>query len=356
VAEGRNVSAGAAGRTTFQIKRGEPRIKTTDAGVSISVKLDGEIHLCKPFGGVCIAYGSCRPEWTAEVFARSPWRLSEEPDVTLNVEISKGCVLSPVKVDVTSELKKVTNTEVAKIRKQLDKEVRRFQRTLRKQLEQSMSVELSRGECLTFAPHELAFAIDHENSGYTVDVEATGTSAWGCGTTTPVDDRARVVTRERLSPDTEFHLTSDIPLSALSTEWQARVPNQQLRVTQNERDLLVEVAGWQGCASGWVLYRPTYNGTLTLEAADASDPTLPALLGVPQVVAQTSASHAARAQRLVQSIAQPITVKSELLSRPLQLQPTPNLKATDRVRIAPGAVVLETTFEGTTSAKLTELR
>lgn len=354
VAEGRNVSADAAGRTTFEIKRGKPRVKVSDAGLSLSVKLDGDIRLCKPFGGVCIAYGSCRPEWIAEVFARSPWRLNAAPDVALNVEISKGCVLSPVKVDVTSELAKVTATEVAKIRKQLDKEVRRFHRSLQKQLRHPAALQ-SHGECLTFAPLELEFAVDDERDGYTVDVELTGTPTWSCDTPAPVSERARVVTREHLSPKTEFHVSTDVPLSALATEWQARVPNHPLSVTPHTRELLVEVAGWQGCASGWVVYRPTHDGAFSLTAVETSDPTLPDLLGPPAILARTSAGHNVRTQRFTQEVAEPITVKSDHLPHPLQLHPQPRLKSTHGVRVEDQSLVLETSFVGTSSAELAEV-
>ncbi len=364
VAEGRHVPAGTAGRTTFTIKRGEPRLDVVGSNLKASVALDGEIHLCKPFGGVCIEYGMCRPRWTAEVAVRSPWVLGDEPDVALDVDITKGCVLSPVKVDVTSELRKITDAEVRKVRKQLDAELRKFHRSLAKQLKRAASNSFSSSNpCLTFQVDEVRLALAQTRGDYTANVQAMGRISVACdAAVAPLTEQTRVVLSEELQPTTELHLDTRVPFANLVAEWQPRVPQHQVRVSSH-RDaargelLLVEVAGWQGCASGWVMFQPLASSSgATLQVEDTSDPNLPTVLGVPPSVVNAGLEQPRRAARLDASLARPITVDSELLDNPLELRVTPRLAARESAFVGPDAVILRSTLAGAVEANVSEPR
>lgn len=369
IAQGRNVSAGAAGRTTFEIIRKEPRLATSDAGLSIQVPLNGEIHLCKPLGGVCIEYGMCRPEWRAEVLVHSPWQLRNEPKVDLDVQITKGCVLSPVKVDVTSELRKITDAEVSKIKKQLRREVDRFHDDLKKQIKRGLEpVRLTNDVCVGFDVDEVDVSLTREDETHIVNFETRGRLSLDCepshaaaanpSPTTAgfaVDGKTRVRTHRALHGETEAVVDTSVPLLNLTAELQSRIPNQQVRLSGLGDDLLVEVSGWRGCASGWALLHPTPGPAgIELTPRETSDATLVAALGSSTLLAQTHAVHQQRLDQLVTALKRPMIIDSDLLPNNLRIQPQANLDATELgVLAAPNAVVFRTTLRGSLDGRLT---
>lgn len=349
VAEDRNVSAGVAGKVSYVIKRGKPKLETRATGVRATVELTGEIHVCKPFGGACFEYGVCHPEWTAVVDVRSPWQLDREPDVDLDVEVTRGCVLSPVKFDATAELEKITRAEVRKIEKRLDREVHAFHSALRKRLGKVERLRLTKDSCVAIGLDSVAVDIERETKHYALGVESKGSVTLDCNDpTASLTEKTRIVTQPKLSPATDVRVASRVSMSAITQEWQGRLPHHQVRVTPSPDALLVEVAGWQGCAAGWALLRlGLVQGHIELTPVGGSDPNLTALLTAPRALDEAALAHTRSVAELERQLHAPLHVESELIRERFTVQLAPALTTDAGLRLEPDAVVFQTTLRGT---------
>lgn len=397
VAEDRNVSAGVAGRVSYVIKRGKPKLETRASGVHATVELTGDIHVCKPFGGACFEYGVCHPEWTAQLDLRAPWQLANEPDVDLDVKVTRGCTLSPVKFDATAELEKITRAEVRKIEKRLDHEVHTFHRALRKRLGKVEPLRLTKNTCVAAGLDAITIDVERETKHYAVAVEAKGPVLIDCnrrgeaqppptaserarsgapamGTppepppNAPLDgtsaafaddppalltDQTRVTTAPKLTPATDLHLTSRVSMLALTQEWQSRLPQHQVRVTPGPEALLVEVSGWQGCGPGWALLRPSFvQGGVGLTPLDASDPGLAAMLGTPKALNEAATEHTRSIAELEHNLRAPIHAESEYVKEDVEVRLNPALTTETGLHLEPSAVVLQTTLRGTVTGNV----
>lgn len=398
VAEDRNVSAGVAGRVSYVIKRGKPKLETRESGVRATVELTGDIHVCKPFGGACFEYGVCHPEWTAKLDLRAPWQLADEPDVDLDVEVTRGCILSPVKFDATAELEKITRAEVRKIEKRLNHEIHAFHRVLRKRLGKVDPLRITKNTCVAASLDSVALDVERESKHYAVAIETKGLVTLDCnthrdsvhpsteseraasGTLTPagtppgpppdatpdgtsaaftddppalLTERTRITAAPKLTPGTDLHLTSQVSMSTLTQEWQASFPHHQVRVTPSSNALLVEVSGWQGCDAGWALLRPSFvQGSVGFTPLDASDPNLVAMLQTPRALNAAAAEHARSIADVEHNLRAPIHAESEFVKEDLEVRLNPALTKETGLQLAPNAVVLQTTLRGTVTGNV----
>jgi hypothetical protein len=365
VAAGKSVPAGAAGRATFEIKRGEPAIEVTPRGVSAEAKLTGEIRLCKPFGPVCVEYGRCRPEWTARLHVNTPWAIKNVPDVELDVDVTRGCILSPVKFDATRELEKITREEVVKIRKRIGSEVRKHHASLGESIEDiSNQLRLTGLDTTSVNVESIALGLTQNDAQYVASVEARGELSARDGSGAPSETSspsssnlhrahpllspdARVTTDANLDPTTHVQLETPIVLSVLVRDWQTRLSSQHVRATATGNQVLVEVTPWKTCASAWVLFQPEFtSNTIQLTPVGASDPELVAALPLPQVLTQHAEVQTAALREFEKQWREPVTFESKHSRAPLRMTLEPTLTLEQNVRVESDTLVLTGVIHG----------
>lgn len=356
VAEGRNVPAGVAGRATFNVTRGAPELRTTDAGLSAAVQLRGNIQLCKPLGPVCVEYGKCRPEWTARLTVASPWTLSTEPTIDASVDITRGCILSPVNVDATAELRRVTDDEVAKLHKQLRREVRAQHRTLLKRLRsEGTTLQLEGGDCVELEPSAAELSLGERNGTFAAAIRLQGTLSEGCHTTNDATHKAdalgrvSVATRSEVDPETRLHLDHRIPIASLAAQWQPNVGASRMHVASTHGHVLVQVSPWRDCNIGWALLRPAFDGRqLRFTVEHSSDPALVAAL----VPLGLSAPVSSVAHQVEDALSRELaaTLSGTLGRARIKLKPA--LVRSYDVRVEAEALVLMTVLQGTLLGEL----
>ncbi len=373
VAAGKSVPAGAAGRATFEIKRGEPAIEVTPRGVSAEAKLTGDIRLCKPFGPVCVEYGRCRPEWAARLHVNAPWAIKNVPDVELEVDVTRGCILSPVKFDATRELEKITREEVAKIRQRIRSEVRKHHASLGEAIQDvSNQLRLTGLDTASVNIESIALALTQNDAQYVASIEASGelSALDGSGaapieTSSPpssnlhrahplLNPDARVTTDATLDPTTHVQLETPVVLSELVQEWQTRLSSQHVRATATGNQVLVEVSPWKTCASAWVLFQPEFtSNTIRLTPVAASDPELVTVLPTPQVLTQQVEAHTAALRKLEEQWHEPVTLESKSSRQPLRITFQPALALEQTVRVESDALVLTGSINGKVAGTVT---
>lgn len=368
VAEGKGVPAGAAGRATFEIKRGTPRLSLDATGLNVEVKLTGNIRLCKPFGGVCIEYGKCRPEWLAQGNVKLPWAVAEEPDVELDVEVTSGCILSPVRYDATRELEKVTRDEVSKIRKQLRREVRKRHSSWQSDLnKQGNRLRSSKEQTIAITLDSVGLGLTQNNTEYTGVIEALGSLR----ATSPQDGNARSPETILFSPTarvvplappwkptpTQLILPTRVALNTLAEQWQSSLPGTEVRVMAHGTELLVTVTPWNNCQQAWAVLRPSItDAAIRLEPTLASDSNLLTALTVPSALSQTAQSHRTWEDSLKQHLRSPYRIEPERSQTSLSATFEEQLTVQQAVRVEADALVLSSTAHGPIRAKIDEAR
>lgn len=360
VAEGRSVPAGVAGRASFQIERNEPRLEITNREIAVDVDLHGDIRLCKPFGPVCVEYGRCRPEWHGRLTIDLPWRLDETPDVELDVGVTRGCTLSPVKVDATRELERVTREEVTKIRRQVRRAVKKYHDEL---LPGAGRIVLPGGlfenTPFDFEVNELAIGWVNADTDYRLNVRISGN----------LDDRstrqnirdgqvrehnvasvtvsrdARLVALDEGGAPTHLAVTERFPFTELERYWETRL-NQKLTVQPAGSGLLVSLSPWESCGTGWVLLQPQLNaGGTTLVATQTSHDALTGFFPVPERLAERALAQLESVRQLNESFPRSLRFDPSG-TKPLHLELSPTLKPTQTIASEPDALVLSSAMKG----------
>jgi hypothetical protein len=368
VAEGKGVSAGAAGRVTFEIKRGTPRLSLTETGLVFDVELTGNIRLCKPFGGVCIEYGKCRPEWLARGNVKLPWTIVEEPDVALDVTVTTGCILSPVRYDATRELEKITQEEVSKIRKQLRREVRKRHSEWQSDLaKQGNLLRSSKDDATAVTLDQVALGLAVSNTEYTGALRAVGSLQ----TLSPEAGSARSPATSFLSPTAQvvaltpswketpaqLILPTRVALATLAEQWQASLPGTEVRVTAHGSQLLVTVTPWNNCQQGWAVFQPSITDkAIHLEQTLASDAAILTALTLPPALSRAAQSHHGWEASLKEHLRSPYRLESKHTRTALNVTFEEQLDVQHAVRVENDALVFSSTAQGPLRAKLDKAR
>ncbi|HSC88128.1 MAG TPA: DUF4403 family protein [Polyangiaceae bacterium] len=105
---------GAPGNATFEVTRGTPRVKAQDGKSVVVLPLAMDISVCKPFGPVCVGYGSCQPRYDVTLTA-SP-QLDGELHLSpprLDAQLRQGCTIG---IDVTDHVTRALTTELNKVK------------------------------------------------------------------------------------------------------------------------------------------------------------------------------------------------------------------------------------------------
>lgn len=117
VAQARGVHIGTPGRLSYVVHRAHPQVAFDSGELTAVLPLKITLQLCKPFAGFCPTYGQCTAEidvvGTAKVDVPA---LTDVAPPKLHARVKRGCVLQPVGLDATGELRKVVNQELDKQR------------------------------------------------------------------------------------------------------------------------------------------------------------------------------------------------------------------------------------------------
>ncbi len=99
LAKAKDRRVGAAGRASYTVTRGKPQVEAGRSGVDVMVPVQARIEMCKPFAGVCVTYGKCRPE--LETHMVLPLTLTNDLRLERargSVKATRGCRIG---IDVT---------------------------------------------------------------------------------------------------------------------------------------------------------------------------------------------------------------------------------------------------------------
>lgn len=367
VAEGKGVPAGAAGRATFEIKRGTPRVTLEEAGLVVDVTLTGNIRLCKSFGGVCIEYGKCRPEWLARGNVKLPWTMAGEPDVDLDVTVTSGCILSPVRYDATHELEKVTRDEVSKLRKQLRREVRKHYAEWQSELtKRGNLLRLSKDQTAAVTLDSVSVGLTQGSSEYAGSMEAVGSLQAPPQAGQPRSPETALLSRTArvaaLTPpwqatQSQLILPTHVAFTTLAEQWQSSFPGTEVQVMAHGAELLVTVTPWNNCKQGWAVLRPSItDGKIHLEPTLASDSAILTALTLPSALTHATQSHHAWEASLKEHLRSPYRIEPKRGQTSFSVTFEEQLTVQHAVRVDVNALVFSSTAQGPIRAKLDKAR
>ncbi len=111
MAEAHRAALGPAGRARYRIVRGPITWDVNAQGVLASTTLKGKLRLCKPFGAACIEYGRCRPQWRSLTTFPWPEHHNWVTRPQLELELTQGCRLKPLGLDVSPTLRRISEEQ-----------------------------------------------------------------------------------------------------------------------------------------------------------------------------------------------------------------------------------------------------
>jgi len=145
---------GAAGLVTYRVTRQAPKIRASAGRVSVTLPVEIDLSLCKPFGSVCIGYGSCTPAYDI----KATWDLTLGPDyelkpLQLSQKVTRGC---RVGVDVTDQVTRVVSEQLDDIEARIQREKPRLAPWVdRAATELTRPTMLTVGHCVALSPSEI---------------------------------------------------------------------------------------------------------------------------------------------------------------------------------------------------------
>lgn len=124
LAQAHNQNVGAPGQATYVVRRGPFHFGVHGKELVVETPIRAHIAVCKPLGPFCPEYGHCSPKLVSTV--RLPLELDR--DYTLGrsrvgVSVTRGCVLQPIGVDVTPQLRSMARRQSGRIQRRIDHSV-----------------------------------------------------------------------------------------------------------------------------------------------------------------------------------------------------------------------------------------
>lgn len=254
---------GAPGLVTYRVTRGRPKLRASAGKISVALPVQIDLSLCKPFGGLCIGYGSCTPAYDV----KATWDLTlnaehELPAVRLSQKVTEAC---RVGVDVTEHVTNVVREQLRDIEQRIADERPALAPWIDRAIKElTRATYLTVDQCVALAPSEILLdgpttSGDHFSwavgvRGTVAEVECNASPHRGRGL--PVK-RAE---QKASSPTLEIRqrVTPDAFASALTKALErASKPELGLRLAQHElvRDgvaFSVDLSGSE-CGRVWVL-------------------------------------------------------------------------------------------------------
>lgn len=279
VARGDKVKAGIAGRASYEIKRYDIALAAGSDGLRLTTPLRGDIQLCKPFGAVCFGYGRCYPEWDATLTLPPDVTRANTPHIDFGLELRKGCLLSPVRFDATSELQKITEQQERKIEEQVNQTVSKHYKRLLESLKHGFGAgKLPSGECVSFAPDDGQIAVKtgraDDKIKHMFAAGLVGTTALGCEPT-KLEPAFRVRISESIPTETLLVVEQLLPLSTIERTWADVDSGVRVSVRSSGSEVVVHLAPFGSCGTAWGRFVPeTTPSGVKLRPVQTSDQTL----------------------------------------------------------------------------------
>ncbi len=148
---------GAAGKASYRVMRGHPRLYKTNEGVRLTLPISANISVCKPFGRSCFRYGSCSPRLEARFsFSTLLGKNYQLPAPKGTITATKKCVIG---IDVTPRIEALARREVKKIERRLSGVLPMIRPSLTDSWRKShQPFSVSPQSCLQFSPKKLIYA------------------------------------------------------------------------------------------------------------------------------------------------------------------------------------------------------
>ncbi|NLE89297.1 MAG: DUF4403 family protein [Myxococcales bacterium] len=286
---------GAAGRATYSVRRGTPRLVAKSGALEVQVPIEADVDVCKPFGSTCIRYGGCRPAFLAT------FRVADALDERYrlapprgSLEATRRCVIG---IDVTPRILEEARKEIRNVERTLERSLPDLEQEA-SQLWRAVQAEERLGEdtCLRFVPQALThtparLSRDHLE----LELGLSGDLQVGaCGSrTTPVplpplknSAQGAAAGRTRRDPDAPVKSEVNLPRQvhfhtiAEAIDEQLVLPEGTelagLEVTAHGARLAVRL-GLRGASCGdvWLSALPSFDpttGQISLTDARAEDP------------------------------------------------------------------------------------
>ncbi len=124
LAEARDQNVGAPGQATYVVKRGGFHFGVHDSDLLVETPISAHVAVCKPIGPFCPEYGHCSPQLVSTV--RLPLALDRNYTLgrsRVGVSVTRGCVLQPIGVDVTPQLRQMARQQSGRIERRIDRSV-----------------------------------------------------------------------------------------------------------------------------------------------------------------------------------------------------------------------------------------
>jgi hypothetical protein len=253
---------GAPGRVSYRVTRGQPKLRASGGQLVATLPVQIDLSLCKPFGSLCIGYGSCTPAYEV----KASWDLTlsaqhELPDVRLTQKVTKRCSIG---LDVTDHVTGVVKEQLRGVEAQLEGRIPPLAPWVdRAIVELTRPSMLAVGQCIAFAPTEVLLAGPVTNSErVTFGVGLSGAMTEAACDAPPHPGRGLPVRRPEHSADPpRLQLRQHFPAEAVRTALAgatARASTSSLRLTLREHILtrsgvLLELElGGSACGTVWV--------------------------------------------------------------------------------------------------------
>lgn len=171
VARGNDVGVGVAGRVDYVVTRGAPTLTLDTDSMQLGVPLSISVEVCKPLFGVCPVYGRCNAALdVVTTLPRVPDAEGEIDPPRLHHHLRRGCVLQPIGLDVTPQLRAVANREISRHQARVHREFGKLLSRARSSLQRALG-ELTRpwfvgGDTpVCFHPREVRYTRVEEDAG-----------------------------------------------------------------------------------------------------------------------------------------------------------------------------------------------
>jgi hypothetical protein len=113
--------AGAAGKVSVVVTRGDFELTTRDEHVIVTTPVQAAIEVCKPVGPFCPVYGRCSPRFSARVSVPlvldQGYRIGKS---RVDLATTRGCVLDPIGLDVTPEVERRARQQIGGVAARVD--------------------------------------------------------------------------------------------------------------------------------------------------------------------------------------------------------------------------------------------
>lgn len=124
LAQARDQNVGAPGQATYVVRRGAFHFGVHGDELLVRTPISAHVAVCKPIGPFCPEYGHCSPELVSTV--RLPLALDRNYTLgrsRVGVSVTRGCVLEPIGVDVTPQLRQMARRQSHNIERRIDRSV-----------------------------------------------------------------------------------------------------------------------------------------------------------------------------------------------------------------------------------------